>query len=110
MIPSEKSDDLKDGLVQLPSPFMSPGGCLIKEDNASGFLSLKDDKYLSNSGIEIDLSRLKNKNSNPTIDKAAQELKQIIKPLLRLPQHYPQQSETSTIAYVYMVLVPMRPF
>ena len=82
IVPSEKGDDLKDGLVQLASPLMSPGGCSIKVDNASGFLSLKEDRYLKNIGIKIDLSRLKNKNSNPTIDKAVQELEHELKRLL----------------------------
>ena len=82
IVPSEKSDDLKNGLVQLASPLMSPGGCSVRVDNASGFVSLKDDRYLKNIGIEIDLSRLKNKNSNPTIDKAVQELEHELKRLL----------------------------
>ena len=82
IIPSEKSIDLKDGLVQLASPLMSAGGCSVKVDNATGFKSLKDDKYLKEIGIEIDLSRIKNKNSNPTVDKAIQELEEELKRLL----------------------------
>ena len=29
ILPSEKTNDLKDGLVQLASPLMTPGGCSI---------------------------------------------------------------------------------
>ena len=47
---AEKSIDLKDGLVQLASPLMSTGGCSVKVDNATGFKSLKDDKYLKEIG------------------------------------------------------------
>ena len=82
IIPSEKGSDLKDGLVQSASPLMSPGGCAIKVDNASGFKSIVHDKYLKEIGIEIDLSRVKNKNGNPTVDKAIQELEEELKRLL----------------------------
>ncbi len=94
IIPSEKGIDLKDGLVQLASPLMKSGGCSIRVDNATGFLSLKDDQYLKNVGIEIDYSRVKNKNSNPTIDKAIQELENELKRLL--PDGQP--SSISTLA------------
>ena len=67
IIPSEKSTDLKNGLVQLTSPLISPGGCSVKVDNATGFRSLQEDRYLKEIGISIYLSRVKNKNSNPTV-------------------------------------------
>ena len=54
----------------------------IRVDNATGFLPLKNDKFLKNLGIEIDLSRVKNKNGNPTVDKAIQELEEELKRLL----------------------------
>ena len=94
IIPSEKGNDLKDGIVQLASPLMCPGGCSVKVDNANGFKAIVNDKYLKEIGIEIDLSRVKNKNSNPTVDKAIQELEEELKRLL--PEG--QAASPSTIA------------
>ena len=62
IIPSEKHDDLKQGLVQLISPLMSLYGCSVRVDNAPGFVSLKDDPSLLKHGISLDFGRTKNKN------------------------------------------------
>ena len=82
IIPSEKHDDLKQGLVQLISPLMSLYGCSVRVDNAPGFLPLRSDEFLRNLGILIDLTRIKSKNDNPTVDKAIQELEAETKRLL----------------------------
>ena len=76
---SEKHDVLREALIQLGTPFMHSQGCTIKVDNAPGFQALKNDELLQSVGIKIDFARVKNKNGNPTADKAIQELEGEIK-------------------------------
>ena len=52
--------------------------CVIRIDNAPGFLPLKNDSQLQKHGIHLDLGRKKNPNKNPVADKAIQELEKEI--------------------------------
>ena len=47
---------------------------VVRSDNAPGFATLVDDKYLQDHRIQIDLGRVKNVNKNPVAEKAIQEL------------------------------------
>ena len=82
LIVGEKHGDLQQGLIQLVSPFMFSDGCSVRVDNAPGFLPLKNDELLRSIGITVDFGRVKNKNDNPTVDKAIQEIEGEIKRLL----------------------------
>lgn len=75
----EKHEFLREALIQLATPFMHSQGCVIKVDNASGFLRLKNDELLQSVGIALDFTRVKCKNDNPTVDKVIQELEGEIK-------------------------------
>ena len=81
IISDEKQESLQQGLIQLSMPFKHIEGCVIRVDNASGFVSLKNDELLRSVGITLDFGRIKNKNQNPTVDKIIQELENEIKRL-----------------------------
>ena len=68
-------------MVHLSANYKHPSGCVIRVDTATGFQALKKDKFLQSIGIELDFGRIKNKNKNPSIDKAIQELEKEIKRL-----------------------------
>jgi len=70
LIPNEQHDTLRKSLMQLVASLKHVEGCTVKVDTAPGFLTLRDDKILKSAGIGIDFGRVKNKNHNPTIDKA----------------------------------------
>jgi hypothetical protein len=81
MIPNEQSITLQQNSVHLSANYKHPGGCLIRVDSAPGFKALKNDKFMRSVGIELDFGRVKNKNQNPSIDKAIQDLEKEIKRL-----------------------------
>ena len=81
MIPNEQSNTLQQSMVQLSANYKHPSGCKIRVDTAPGFQALKKDKFLLSIGIELDFGRIKNKNKNPSIDKAIQDLEKEIKRL-----------------------------
>ena len=72
-IPNEKANSLCFALLTTTSHLRAPSS-IIRIDAAPGFQSLKADKTLSSYGITLDFGRIKNKNSNATIDKGIQEL------------------------------------
>jgi hypothetical protein len=79
IIPDEKSDTLKGALVECSAELKAAKGCLIRIDNAPGFLPLIDDKDLLHKGITLDAGRLKNRNKNPIAEKAISELEDELK-------------------------------
>ena len=79
LIPNEQHETLQQSLIQLSSNLKHPDGCVKRVDNASGFRALQDDQLLQSLGITLDFGRIKNKNHNPTIDKAIQEVEFEIK-------------------------------
>ena len=79
LISNEQKDTLQQSLIQLASTLKHPEGCVIKVDHAPGFQALKNDEILASVGIKLDFGRLKNKNQNPTVDKAIQEVEYEIK-------------------------------
>ena len=81
LIPDEQHETLQQALIQLSSMLKHVDGCVIKVDSAPGFLALQNDKVLQSLGIRLDFGRVKNKNHNPTVDKAVQELEQEIRRL-----------------------------
>ena len=74
LIPNEQHDTLQQSLIQLSANYKHPDGCIIRVDNAPGFLAIRNDKLLQSVDIELDFGRVKNKNQNPSIDKAIQEI------------------------------------
>ena len=81
-VSDEQKESLREALIQLSASLKHPDGCVIRADNASGFLSLKNDQVLNSLGITMELGRIKNSNHNPTIDKAVQEIEYEIKCLV----------------------------
>ena len=93
LITSEDAPALREILCKSisflrPSPQVS---AVVRTDNASGFVALKDDHVLKSLNISIDLGRRHNKNKNPVADKGIQEL---ISELLRLN---PEGGQTNSI-------------
>ena len=70
IIPNEQGETLQQGLIQLTASYKHPQGCVIRVDNAPGFMSLRNDKVLTSVGIQLEFGRVKNKNKNPCADKA----------------------------------------
>ena len=81
MIPNEQSSTLQQNVVHLSANYKHPAGCSIRVDTAPGFKALKGDKFLRSIGIEMDFGRIKDKNQNPSVDKAIQDLEKEIKRL-----------------------------
>ena len=82
IVPNERADALREGLLQATTDLKHPTGSLIRVDDAPGFIALQTDNVLTNFGIQIDLGRTKNVNKNATADKAVQEIEKEIKRLV----------------------------
>ena len=82
IVPNERADALKEGLLQATTDLKHPTGSLIHVDDAPGFVALQTDNVLTSFGIQIDLGRTKNVNKNATADKAVQEIEKEIKRLV----------------------------
>ena len=78
LIESEKSEDLKNGLILLLSSMRRPNSVTVTVDNAPGFSSLitKKDKDLEGLKIILLPTDEFNKNANAVIDKGCQELEE----------------------------------
>ena len=77
IIPSEKADSLRDGLISLVSSLrssMSPPAT-IRTDPASGLRSLVNDSILKSMNLVVQLGDAKNLNKNPVAEKAIEELR-----------------------------------
>ena len=83
LIPSERAEDLKDGLLILTSAMRRPGEIFVSVDNAPGFKSLliNRDQELQKLNITLVKTDEINKNANAVIDKGCQELEEEIKQL-----------------------------
>lgn len=81
IIKSENSADLKQAMIDLVIPLKLQGQCIIRVDNARGFLPLTDDKDhdLKKLNIVVQLADANNVNSNAVIDRACYELEQELK-------------------------------
>ena len=78
--PSEKHQDLLDGLIKTITPFKSSLLTSIRVDQAPGFKALFKKKVdLKEAGIDLDLGEVKNKNATAVVDKKMQELELEIK-------------------------------
>ena len=67
LIPNEQHETLQQTLIQLVSSYKHIDGCIIKVDNAPGFVALQNDKVLHSLDIKLDFGRVKNKNHNPMV-------------------------------------------
>ena len=83
LIPSERAEDLKEGLVILTSAMRRPGEIYVSVDNAPGFKSLLliKDQELMKLNITLVKTDEINKNANAVVDKGCQELEEEIKQL-----------------------------
>ena len=82
LIPSEKAQDLKLGIISLTTPIRHPGPITIVTDSAPGLLSLaKTDKDLRDLHISVVLKDPFNKNYNAVVDRACQDIEQEIRKL-----------------------------
>ena len=80
IIKSEKTEDLKDGLITTTNTVRKQSEITVRVDNAPGFQSLfkSKDKDLAKLKIKLNLSNEKNKNGLAIVDKAIQELEKEI--------------------------------
>ena len=93
LISSEDAPVLREILCKSVS-FLRPSPqtmVIVRTDNASGFIALKNDHTLNSLNIDLDLGRRHNKNKNPVADKCIQEL---ISELLRIN---PEGGQTNPI-------------
>ena len=76
LIPSEKSTDLREALIQLITDLICLDGpvAIVRTDPAPGFKGLIDDASLLEHRIRIEMGREKNTNKNPVAERAVQEL------------------------------------
>ena len=82
IVPNERADALREGLLQATTDLKHPTGSLIRLDDAPGLVALQTDSVLTNFGIQIGLGRTKNVNKNATADEAVQEIEKEIKRLV----------------------------
>ncbi len=100
LIPSEKADDLKAGVILLTSNIRHPGPISVSTDSASGFASLsKGDKQLQDLNITITTRDEFNKNFNAVVDHACQELEAEIR----------KQANSNTILYYITLYYTLSP-
>ena len=87
LVPDEKGDTLRDGLIQLVSPIRPLDGpvAVIRADPAPGFATLSNDTMLKHHRISLEIGRVKNPNKNPVAERAIQELEQELLRLEPLP-------------------------
>ena len=82
ILKSEKSIDLKSGIIKLTTSVRHSGPISVVTDWAPGFISLaKDDKDLKELHIDIVLKDQLNKNYNAVIDRACQDVEKEIRKL-----------------------------
>ena len=83
MIKSEKTIDLKEGIIQLTSSMRKPDQIFVSVDNAPGFKSLLNntDQDLKKLRITMVKTDELNKNANAVADKACQEVEEELKRL-----------------------------
>ena len=83
IIPSEKAEDLKEGIIHLSSALRRPSEIFVSVDNAPGFKSLlqTSDKELARLKIQLVKTEEINKNANAVVDKGCQELEEEMKRL-----------------------------
>lgn len=76
LIPDEKADSLRDGLLCVTSKMrssMSPPA-KVRSDGCTSFQALVNDKILLSHQIHIEIGDVKNANKNPVCEKAIEEL------------------------------------
>lgn len=76
LIPDEKADSMRDGIIQLTSSLrsnLSPMA-LIRTDPASSLRSLVNDKLLTEFNLKLELGEPKNVNKNPIAENCIKEL------------------------------------
>ena len=83
LIPSEKAEDLKQGIIILTSGLRHPNMIFISPDNSPGFTTLvrNQDKELQKLKVSFVKTDELNKNANAVIDRGCQELEEEIKRL-----------------------------
>ena len=82
ILKSEKSTDLKSGIIKLTTPVRHPGPISVITDWAPGFISLsKSDKEVKDLHIQVVLKDQLNKNFNAVVDCACQDIEREIRKL-----------------------------
>ena len=82
ILQSEKTQDLKSGIISLTTPLRHPVPISVVTDWAPGFISLaKDDKDLRDLHFKIILKDQLNKNYNAVVDRACQDIESKIRKL-----------------------------
>ena len=81
IVKNETHTELRKAVVDTIHPFKLHGECIVKVDNARGFLPLlnKKDPELAKLNINLQATDVHNKNSNSVIDRACQELEDELK-------------------------------
>ena len=82
LVPSEKTSNLKAGIISLTTPILHPGPITVVTDWAPGFISaFKNDPQLKDLHINLLLKDQLNKNFNAVVDRACQDLETEIRKL-----------------------------
>ena len=82
IIPSERAQDLKSGIINLTTSVRHPGPITVVTDSAPGFISLaKGDKDLRDLHVTLTLKDHLNESYNAVVDQACQDMEQEIRKL-----------------------------
>ncbi len=87
IISDEKSDTLRDGIIQIITPIRAQNNVIIRTDSATGFKALTKCPMLEKLNIEIEPTDPSNKNSIATVDNA---IKQLEKEIVKIAPHSTQ--------------------
>jgi hypothetical protein len=76
IVKDEREESMRSAIIEAASSIRANPQTLvtIRADNAPGLASLKEDFTLQKFNIHLDYGRIHNKNKNPVIEKAIQEL------------------------------------
>ena len=80
IVPSEKHNSLRDAFLQLIGILKPVNGppSVIRVDPAPGFQALKNDRFLQEHNVVLEVGRHKNVNKNPVAERAVQEFEEEI--------------------------------
>ena len=79
-IPSEKEEDLRNGVLSAVTPFMANSLTRIRVDRAPGFSKMSgQEQAMKKLGLDIELGHAKNKNSLALVDQKIKELRMALK-------------------------------
>lgn len=102
LIPSEKTEDVREGLISIMSHFRGPDSpcAVIRTDNAASFSAIYRTDGLKCLATKLELGHVKNPNKNPIGERGIQELESEIKTYHSHQQHLSQSQLDMVTAHL----------